>query len=169
VVRAPGRPEPLIDAVCAGRTIAIELSGKVDGALQVETDGPWTARVEQQVDVPLLEPPRSPGVVAATLILFQPTEFGIKVAILSSLTLTCALVPAIESATRRLRGEPGAFGHRGGPRAAPDPMAGRGCAAPGEHRRGHHRPHGAGRDRLPADDQDLFYIERGLPGPLNAQ
>jgi Na+-translocating ferredoxin:NAD+ oxidoreductase RnfD subunit len=42
---------------------------------------------------------------AATLIFFQPTEFGIKVAILSSLTLVCALVPLIEAATRRFQGE----------------------------------------------------------------
>lgn len=39
--------------------------------------------------------------VAAALILVQSTEFGIKVAILSSLLLTCALVPAIESFSRR--------------------------------------------------------------------
>jgi hypothetical protein len=41
--------------------------------------------------------------VAAGLIFFQPTEFGIKVAILSSLTVVCALVPLIEAASRRLR------------------------------------------------------------------
>jgi hypothetical protein len=40
--------------------------------------------------------------VAAGLILVQSTEFGIKVAILSSLVLTCALVPAIESVSRRI-------------------------------------------------------------------
>jgi len=40
--------------------------------------------------------------VAAGLILVQSTEFGIKVAILSSLLLSCALVPAIESFARRL-------------------------------------------------------------------
>ena len=36
------------------------------------------------------------ALVAAELIYFQTTEFGVKVAILSSLTLTCALVPVIE-------------------------------------------------------------------------
>jgi len=35
--------------------------------------------------------------VAAALIFFQPTEFGIKVAILSSLAVVCALVPFIQS------------------------------------------------------------------------
>ncbi len=41
------------------------------------------------------------AVVAAGLISFQPTEFGIKLAILSSLTVACALVPLIEHAVRR--------------------------------------------------------------------
>lgn len=42
------------------------------------------------------------AVVAALLILPQGTEFGIKVAILSSLLLTCALVPAIERLAQRI-------------------------------------------------------------------
>ena len=41
--------------------------------------------------------------VAAALISFQPAEFGIKVAILSSLTVVCALVPLIEGAVRRMQ------------------------------------------------------------------
>lgn len=48
--------------------------------------------------------------VAAGLIVVQTTEFGIKVAILSSLVGTCALVPAIERLSRRIEqrrsGEP---------------------------------------------------------------
>ncbi len=40
--------------------------------------------------------------LAAGLILIQTTEFGIKVAILSSLVATCALVPTIERLVRRL-------------------------------------------------------------------
>lgn len=43
--------------------------------------------------------------VAAGLIGFQPTEFGIKVAILASLTVVCAVVPFIESLSRRLSGD----------------------------------------------------------------
>jgi Na+-translocating ferredoxin:NAD+ oxidoreductase RnfD subunit len=39
--------------------------------------------------------------VAAALIYFQTTEFGIKVSILSSLTVVCALVPFIEAWCRR--------------------------------------------------------------------
>lgn len=110
------------------------------------------------------------AVVAAALIFFQPTEFGIKVAILSSLTLVCALVPLIEAATRRFQGE----------RRSPSDTA------PAES-----LPHssrlGAGALRpvsiavviiavtavagtvALAGDENLFYIERGLTGPLNAQ
>lgn len=42
------------------------------------------------------------AVVCAGLILPQTTEFGIKVAILSSLVLTCALSPAIDRFARRI-------------------------------------------------------------------
>lgn len=41
------------------------------------------------------------AVVAASLLYLQTTEFGIKLSILSSLTLTCALVPAVEAWLRR--------------------------------------------------------------------
>lgn len=44
------------------------------------------------------------ALLAAGLLSFQPTEFGVKLAILSSLTVTCALVPFLEAAVRRIRG-----------------------------------------------------------------
>ncbi len=44
--------------------------------------------------------------VAAALIYFQQTEFGIKVSILSSLIVVCAVVPFIEAAARRRREGP---------------------------------------------------------------
>jgi len=50
----------------------------------------------------------STAAVAAGLILVQTTEFGIKVAILASLLVTCALVPAIEAVNRRVQARPGA-------------------------------------------------------------
>ncbi|MDQ6777431.1 MAG: RnfABCDGE type electron transport complex subunit D [Actinomycetota bacterium] len=55
------------------------------------------------------------AVVAAGLVLIQTTEFGIKVSILSSLVLTCALVPAVEMLSRRIK-------HRrsGAPAAVPE-------------------------------------------------
>ena len=41
------------------------------------------------------------AVVAAALLYWQPTEYGIKVAILASLTFVCALVPSIDAIVRR--------------------------------------------------------------------
>ena len=67
------------------------------------------------------------AVVAAGLIVVQTTEFGIKVAILSSLIVTCALVPAIEKLSRRL------LERRSGapvePRPSPPPFGARLAAA----------------------------------------
>jgi len=62
--------------------------------------------------------------VAAGLILVQPTEFGIKVAILSSLLVTCALVPAIEKLSRRITDRGKAL-----PDTVPAPPIGRRLAA----------------------------------------
>ena len=56
VVRSPEQPQPLIDKPCTGEGAAM-LTDKVAGELQIEAAGAWTARVEQQVDVPLVEPP----------------------------------------------------------------------------------------------------------------
>ncbi|MDQ6607417.1 MAG: hypothetical protein M3Z06_12825 [Actinomycetota bacterium] len=53
------------------------------------------------------------AVVAAGLLFWQPTEFGIKVSILASLTLVCALVPAIDAIANRTRAPiPGARDHQ---------------------------------------------------------
>lgn len=41
------------------------------------------------------------AVVAAALVVVQPTEFGVKLGILASLTFTCALVPLIDAVVRR--------------------------------------------------------------------
>ncbi|MHB8656492.1 MAG: RnfABCDGE type electron transport complex subunit D [Solirubrobacteraceae bacterium] len=41
------------------------------------------------------------AVVAAAVLVWQPTEFGVKLAVLSSLTLVCALVPSIDGFARR--------------------------------------------------------------------
>jgi hypothetical protein len=106
------------------------------------------------------------AVVAAALILPQTTEYGIKVAILASLTIICALVPMIDRLSERRRraaGEEVAVAEA--PRARP--------------RLGGLRPTSiavaliaatalAGTVALTAND-DLFFIERGLTGPRNAQ
>ena len=63
---------------------------------------------------PVTAPKSAPGriiygvataLLATGLLSFQPTEFGVKLAILSSLTVTCALVPFLEAAVRRVRGD----------------------------------------------------------------
>lgn len=46
------------------------------------------------------------AVLAAALLLFEPTEFGIKVAILSSLSVSCAIRALAEAALPRLRTRP---------------------------------------------------------------
>ena len=65
VVRAEGEKEPLIDEPCAARGRK-ELTNRPRGALQVIADGSWTVRVEQQVDVPLVEPPLTTMTAATT-------------------------------------------------------------------------------------------------------
>jgi len=56
VVRGPAEEKPLVDRPCGAKG-SVVLSDKVAGELEIVADGPWTARVEQQVDVPLVEPP----------------------------------------------------------------------------------------------------------------
>ncbi len=48
----------------------------------------------------------STAAIAAALLSFQTTEFAIKLSILSSLTVVCALVPLIENVVRRLQARP---------------------------------------------------------------
>ena len=56
VVRSPAKEKPLIDSSCA-KGKSSELTEKPPAELQIEADGRWKARLEQQVDVPLIEPP----------------------------------------------------------------------------------------------------------------
>ncbi len=65
IVRAAGEPRPLIDEPCAERGTK-ELTKRVPGGFQVEADGRWTVRVEQQVDVPLVERPLAAMSAAGT-------------------------------------------------------------------------------------------------------
>ena len=102
------------------------------------------------------------AVVAAALVVFQPTEYGIKVAILASLTVVCAVVPFIDAVARRRRA----------PAEEPRPR----LRIPGREAL---RPAtlavimivavaSIGTAAL-ASNQDLIYIEQGLTGPRNAQ
>lgn len=63
-VTAPGVDKPLIDAICPGRRVT-EVVSVPTGPLRIDTPGAWEMQVEQQVDVPLDEPPlaamRAPG------------------------------------------------------------------------------------------------------------
>ena len=108
------------------------------------------------------------ALVAAGLILFQPTEFGIKVAILSSLTVVCALVPLIETAARRLRGE-----QDDPSSAAPAlPLSKRltaGALNPARVAVVIIAVTAVAGTAALAKNEDLIYIERGLTGPGNAQ
>jgi hypothetical protein len=55
-VRIPDRPKPLVDAACPGPGMGYATKTGVQN-LAVTADGPWHMQVEQQVDVPLVEPP----------------------------------------------------------------------------------------------------------------
>ena len=56
VVRVPGQARPVIDAACPGTGTGYGVR-KGPVALEVTADGPWTMTVDQQVDLPLIEPP----------------------------------------------------------------------------------------------------------------
>jgi len=56
VVRTSATSAPLIDTACPGPRTK-EATQKVRGGLYVTATGPWKLAVEQQVDVPLIEPP----------------------------------------------------------------------------------------------------------------
>ncbi|HEX3621100.1 MAG TPA: DM13 domain-containing protein [Acidimicrobiales bacterium] len=56
LVRAPSQTRPVVDAACPGPDVGYGArTGPI--TLQVTADGPWHLVVEQQVDVPLNEPP----------------------------------------------------------------------------------------------------------------
>ena len=56
VVRVPNQARPVVDAACPAEGTGYGVR-KGSVALQVTADGPWTMVVDQQVDVPLHEPP----------------------------------------------------------------------------------------------------------------
>ncbi len=63
VVRAAGRPEPLVDTTCAKATFT-EATGTGPMRLDVQSEGAWRVDVSQQIDAPLVEPPH-PAMTAA--------------------------------------------------------------------------------------------------------
>ncbi len=56
LVRVPNQARPVVDAACPGSDTGYGVRKGAVG-LQVTADGPWTMAVDQQVDVPLEEPP----------------------------------------------------------------------------------------------------------------
>jgi hypothetical protein len=56
LVGAPGERHPLVDAACPG-TGSGYATRPGTKTLQVTADGPWQLQVQQQLDVPLVEPP----------------------------------------------------------------------------------------------------------------
>lgn len=69
-VRAESESEPLVDEACPGEGNGYSTeTGAV--SLRVEADGPWELRVEQQIDVPLVEAPlpamTAPGTVVQSV------------------------------------------------------------------------------------------------------
>jgi hypothetical protein len=55
-VRVPNQARPVVDAPCPGADTGYGVR-KGSMPLQVTADGPWTMVVDQQVDIPLEEPP----------------------------------------------------------------------------------------------------------------
>lgn len=56
VVRVEGESEPLLTGDCASAAIGYGVqTGQI--GLSVESDGPWALEIEQQIDLPLVEPP----------------------------------------------------------------------------------------------------------------
>jgi Na+-translocating ferredoxin:NAD+ oxidoreductase RnfD subunit len=100
------------------------------------------------------------AVVAGALVVFQPTEFGVKVAILASLTVGCALVPLIEALGRRIQGaEPLSLWTRLPGTARTSALLATAIIAAGA----------VVDTAVLAHNKDVTYIERGLTGARNPQ
>ena len=67
-VRAEGEAEPLLSGDCESAAVGYGVQTG-DVGLRVESDGPWALEIEQQIDLPLVEPPlpamTAPGTTTA--------------------------------------------------------------------------------------------------------
>ena len=108
------------------------------------------------------------ALVAAALVAVQPTEYGIKVAILASLTLVCAVVPMIESVARRTSGRHATSGEPAPP-SPPRSALALTALRPATIAVALIALTAVVGTAALADNEDLIYIERGLTGPRNAQ
>ena len=55
-VSVPNRPRPIVDGACPGTDVGYGID-KGNVTLNVVADGPWQLKIDQQIDVPLDEPP----------------------------------------------------------------------------------------------------------------
>lgn len=67
LVVAGSSPDPLVDAACPGTGSGYSTETGTT-SLRVEADGPWELRIEQQLDVPLVEPPLPAMTAAGTVV-----------------------------------------------------------------------------------------------------
>jgi hypothetical protein len=113
------------------------------------------------------------AVLAAALLAFQPTEFGIKLSILSSLTVLCALVPLVEAAVAWWgRRHSPATGPLAAPAARPRPLRQRLVAAalsPAVVAAAIIAVAAPADTAALARNKQLINIERGLTGSKNPQ
>ncbi len=72
-VQASSQPHPLLDVPCPGTGTAYA-TRTGETKLRVSAQGPWTLRVDQQVDVPLDEPPLAAMTAHGTVVL-RTTKF----------------------------------------------------------------------------------------------
>ena len=84
LARLPGAPRPVLDAGCPATPTGYG-TRKGSVTLEVTADGPWQMRVDQQVDVPLVEPPlpamTAPGAVkVATGSVYRVDQVGMGTA-----------------------------------------------------------------------------------------
>lgn len=76
IVQVPAQAQPLVDSVCPGAGTAYATRTGPTG-LQIAADGPWRLQVDQQVDVPLDEPPLPVMSATGTAVALAGTFNGI--------------------------------------------------------------------------------------------
>jgi hypothetical protein len=72
VAQLPAQPRPLIDAACPGAGSAYG-TRTGEAKLQIRAAGTWTLRVDQQVDVPLVQPPLPSMTAPGTVVVMRGT------------------------------------------------------------------------------------------------
>ena len=76
-IRSPSRPKPLIDADCSAAAGTGYFSKGGTVGITVQADGPWTLQVDQEVDVPLVEPPLPTMTAPGATVQSTATFYGV--------------------------------------------------------------------------------------------